>query len=114
MARKKAKNNILEKIIYALMMIVLLSLIILLAIDTYHSISSWQQRHVYFRQPGAEIQSWMTINEISRNFNLSHSQIYSVLGTSGTINNHISLDRFCSLYNKNCTLIVSELKNLSK
>ncbi len=103
-----------QKIIYILIIIILIFLIFLIAARTYENYSLWQQRHYYFRQNGITIQSWMTLKEIEHNFNLTYSQIYSAIGNTTAINYHISLDRYCIFYNKNCAQIISELNNLRK
>ncbi|MGA2130222.1 MAG: hypothetical protein ABSG05_01220 [Candidatus Pacearchaeota archaeon] len=109
--KNKKKKHIL---IYIILIIALIISILLLAASTYRSYSAWQQRHNYFSQQNITIQSWMTLKEINHNFNLTYNQIYSAIGNTSSINNHISLNRYCIVYNKNCNQILMELNNLIK
>lgn len=111
---KKKKSGLIQEIIYILIIIILILLIVFIAARTYENYSLWQQRHNYFSQQGITIKSWMTLKEISHNFNLTYSQIYSAIGNTSSINNHISLDRYCIVYNKNCNQILTDLNNLRK
>lgn len=112
--KNKKKNRVIQEVIYALIIIILIFLIILFAIRTYENYSVWQQRQSYFHQHSITIQSWMTLREISHNFNLTYPKIYSTIGNTTVINSHLSLNRFCIVYNKNCNQLVAELNNLIK
>ena len=112
--RNKAEGRTLEEAVYIFIIAILLLLIILFAAKTYDNYHAYQQRHDYFQQKNITVQPWMTLKEINHNFNITYSEIYSAIGNTTGVNIHISLDRYCIVYNKNCTQIVSELNDITK
>jgi hypothetical protein len=60
-----------------------------------------------------KIESWMNIDFITKEFNISKETIIEALNLSNEkINPEASLYRLCNQYKKNCTQIINELNEI--
>ncbi len=104
-----------NKILLVIIIIFLVLLSFLIIYRAYTNYSQWRNYHNYFSQENPQIQSWMNLNTISKRFNLTDEELNQALDINGTkVNKHISLDRFCKEYNKECSVIVENLNQLIK
>jgi hypothetical protein len=94
---------------YIAFILVLIALILLFSFRVYHSYSSWRSYHNYLNQPNPQIEPWMNVRMISARFNITTGGIFKEMNNKTSINPHISLDRFCTQYNQNCTDLVERL-----
>jgi uncharacterized protein YneF (UPF0154 family) len=101
-----------NKIIYIILILILAILFFLVILQSYDNYLTWKTNHNYLKQQNPEIESWMTINMISKNFNISYEKIFSELNVNKT-NVHVSLDRFCKQYRRDCGEIINNLNSIS-
>lgn len=96
-----------------IIILIVIALAILFSFRAYHNYFAWRSYHNYFNQSNPKIESWMTLNMISREFNISHADIIKELNITESINPHLNLDRFCRQYHQNCSKIIDRLNNLA-
>ncbi len=98
-----------DRYILLAVILVALAFVIFFSWRTYSNYVLWKNQHNYFKKPGQEIESWMTLKMISERFNISHTQLLEEMGVNKTLNPHITLDVFCKQYKQNCTSLLERL-----
>lgn len=98
--------------IYIIIILIVLTIAVLYSFRAYHNYSVWKSQKNYFNYPNPKIQPWMTIDMISKEFNIPHAEIIKELNITEPINLNINLARFCRQYKRNCTILVDRLNNL--
>lgn len=105
-------NGRVKRVEWALygLVVIIAALVLLLSIQAYHRFAVLQSHREYFREPGAQIQPWMTVGSVTRHFNISRDEILVVL----QVNDSRSLDRttiesICEQKRLNCTLVINDL-----
>ncbi len=98
-----------QAILIMLIIIILLVSSVLLIIKSYKNYNAWKEHRNYLKQ-NPEIQPWMSIKLISKEFNLSEQEIFQRININESkINSHISLNNLCKKYNKNCAELIAEI-----
>lgn len=99
--------------LYIIIIILLAIVILLFLFRAYTHFTQLRAHRQYFRHPNAEIQSWMSIPTIVREFNISESDIYSQLNiTKKLTTGRVTLLQLCKENHLNCTEEVAQLNAL--
>jgi len=108
--RKKSRKK--SFYTYLIIILIIAFLAFLFSFRAYYHYSVWKSQHDYFNNPNTKIQAWMTVDMVSRGFNIPRAEIIKELNVTEPLNPHMNLDRFCTQYNKNCTILLDRLNNL--
>ena len=70
----------------------------------------WKTNRDYLLTESPEIKDWMTINIISRRFNINESEIYTTLNlTNKRLNKQITIKQICRYQKLDCEQVIRNL-----
>ena len=100
-------------IIYFILVILLVAFLILFLFRAYIHFTELNAHRQYLKHPDAQIQSWMSIPTVAREYNISESDIYGVLNVSKKrTTSRLTLFQICRNYHLNCTEKIDRLDSL--
>ncbi|MCX6748807.1 MAG: hypothetical protein NT076_04330 [Candidatus Pacearchaeota archaeon] len=102
-----------EKIVLAILIIVLIAAFFMLASEANNQYAIWQQKRHQVKQP-EKIESWMSFSQISKIIQIPPEVLFEKLNISQGLNPHLSLDLYCKQHNQNCSLIMEKLNKPPK
>jgi len=105
------RKTVNKEICYILIVLVLI--LCLFAVRTYRQYNILRTHIEHFRQPNPEIEPWMTVSLVAKQFGIPEDEIFQELNTTKKLSHErLTLDGICKKNHLNCTDVINKIEML--